>query len=186
MAPDLAISRTSSPSSLYLPGLATISLSLISSPIGLQIQPQPEMARTGLPPSVVTRSSAWWWNDRWVLGPLLLSLRCENSMILAQSPPSSSLIWVVNLGVWFGGFGLYDFGVWFGFFDYPICDLWSASPTRLSLWNEQSYWGRRTHGGMIGCCGSWCYHVSNSYIFTIGLPCLTKISFVPYSFNLNN
>ncbi|GFZ17729.1 protein kinase superfamily protein [Actinidia rufa] len=78
MAPDLAISRISSPSSLYLPGLATILLSLISSSIGLQIQPQPEMGRTGVTLSVVTRSTAWWWNDRCALGPLL-----------AQSPLSS-------------------------------------------------------------------------------------------------
>ncbi|GFY94476.1 hypothetical protein Acr_09g0009220 [Actinidia rufa] len=76
MAPDLAISRISSPPSLHLPGLATILLSLISSSIGLQIQPQPEMGRTGVTPSVVTRSTAWWWNDRCTLGPLL-----------AQSPP---------------------------------------------------------------------------------------------------
>ncbi|GFY87554.1 hypothetical protein Acr_05g0011930 [Actinidia rufa] len=55
MASDLAISRISSPSSLHLPGLATILLSLISPPIGLQIQPQPEMGRTGVPPFVVTR-----------------------------------------------------------------------------------------------------------------------------------
>ncbi|GFY90343.1 hypothetical protein Acr_07g0005400 [Actinidia rufa] len=87
MAPDLAISRISSPPSLHLPGLATILLSLISSSIGLQIQPQPEMGRTGVTPSVVTRSTAWWWNDRCTLGPLLAqspTLRRENSSPLSS------------------------------------------------------------------------------------------------------
>ncbi|GFZ11702.1 hypothetical protein Acr_23g0000870 [Actinidia rufa] len=57
MASDLAISRISSLSSLHLPGLATILLSLISPPIGLQIQPQPEMGRTGL--VIMSLIQAW-------------------------------------------------------------------------------------------------------------------------------
>ncbi|GFZ04559.1 hypothetical protein Acr_17g0001310 [Actinidia rufa] len=55
MVLELAISLISSLPSLLLHGLATIFLSLISSSIGLQIHPQPEMDRQGVPPSVVTR-----------------------------------------------------------------------------------------------------------------------------------
>ncbi|GFY91173.1 hypothetical protein Acr_07g0013690 [Actinidia rufa] len=86
MVLELAISRISSPSSLHLPGLATIFLSLISSPIGLQIQPQPEMERTGYPrpyPRPWSRGPPprWWWNDRYASVPFWPSLRRENSMV---------------------------------------------------------------------------------------------------------
>ncbi|GFZ04687.1 hypothetical protein Acr_17g0002590 [Actinidia rufa] len=55
MVLDLAISLISSLPSPLLHGLATIFLSLISPPIGLQIHPRLEMGRTWGTPSVVTR-----------------------------------------------------------------------------------------------------------------------------------
>ncbi|GFS30096.1 hypothetical protein Acr_00g0010120 [Actinidia rufa] len=55
MVLDLAIFLISSLPSPLLHGLATIFLSLISPPIGLQIHPRLEMGRTGVPLSVVTR-----------------------------------------------------------------------------------------------------------------------------------
>ncbi|GFY82450.1 hypothetical protein Acr_02g0006900 [Actinidia rufa] len=55
MVLDLAISLISSLPSPLLHGWATIFLSLISPPIGLQIHPRLEMGRTGGTLSVVTR-----------------------------------------------------------------------------------------------------------------------------------
>ncbi|GFS40464.1 hypothetical protein Acr_00g0068710 [Actinidia rufa] len=90
MVLEMAISRISSPSSLHLPSLMTIFLSLISSSIGLQIQPQPEMGRTGITPSVVTGPPRDGGMTVVPSVPFWLSLYHENSMVLAQSPLSSS------------------------------------------------------------------------------------------------
>ena len=42
------------------PKFGSISASLISSPIAFKLHPSTDMGRTGVPPSVVTRCSAWW------------------------------------------------------------------------------------------------------------------------------
>ena len=79
------------------------------------------MGRTGLPPSVITRSSAWWWNYHCALGPLFDGHgHGQASVISTQAVVSSSsdrdLETVVRLQ-----------------WKWKSCLLWESSGTRVVL-----------------------------------------------------
>ncbi|PSR96922.1 capsid protein [Actinidia chinensis var. chinensis] len=57
--PGVGFLLISSPSEPTFPVFGIIFLSLISSPMAFELPPQVDMGRTGLPPSMATRSSAW-------------------------------------------------------------------------------------------------------------------------------